>query len=717
MAERVPPSGLADVLLADRYRVGRRLGDGPAGHVYAADDVLLGRPVAVKVLDGLDDEVAVGRALRAARAVARARHRALLAVVDVDHGRPSFLALERVEGRSLEDVLGEGPVARARAAAWAADLLGALAALHDVGAVHRDVRADNVLVASDRALLTSAGLAEAARDPALGLRVGPEPDAGPRAAPSPEQTRGEPADARSDVAAAGVLLARLLPDAAEPALAAVLARATSADPADRQPDAAALRADVLEALPPLSPSDETDETLRLARPPRTPRPARPPRATPPGRTEARPPAPAPPAPPAPPVPPGPGAAAPPAPRPAPPGPGAGGRGRSAAAGPVARGRAGNAPSAPPPGGGTAPAAPAPGAVAPPAAAAPRGGGKVTSAAAGPGAAGPVARGGRPAAPQPPAAPGTGGAQQGPVPAERLIDTTTPHPVDAPHRPAAGRPEARGGPPRPDVTRIVPAAIAPPTPARLQGTAEVRGRGRAAPATGRPVEGEWTRADGAAQAPPAGPVAARGRSRADQVAAVVLIISVIAAVALLIALPLLQGRGRGADIAPGAATSAVPEEDASAGPADIAALQEQADREAVGTESADLVRRAALLEDLRGAERDVELVSIYGSALARRDSGGADVEVAGRLVELLRPQLSLSALLAAVDADPEAAGPGGRLFAGRLRVLLGYEGEQLREEAASLWLTAQASGASGDLDPAFSQTAMDVLESIAGEPPA
>jgi len=267
-----------------------------------------------------------------------------------------------------------------------------------------------------------------------------------------------------------------------------------------------------------------------------------------------------------------------------------------------------------------------------------------------------------------------------------------------------------------VTRIVPAAIAPPTPARLQGTAETRGRGRAAPATGRPVEGEWTRADGAAQAPPARPVAARGRSRADQVAAIVLIVSVVAAVALLIALPLLQGRSRGADIRPGDATSGVPDE-AAAGAADIAALQEQADREAVGTESADLVRRAALLEDLSGAERDVELVSIYGSALARRDSGGADVDVAGRLVELLRPQLSLSALLAAVDADPEAAGPGGRLFAGRLRVLLGYEGEQLREEAASLWLTAQASGASGDLDPAFSQTAMDVLESIAGEPQA
>ncbi len=112
MAEGAPPEGLADVLLADRYRVGRRLGDGPAGHVYAADDVLLGRPVAVKVLDGLDDEVAAGRALRAARAVARVRHDALVAVVDVDHGRPSFLALERVEGGSLEDVLADGPVAR-----------------------------------------------------------------------------------------------------------------------------------------------------------------------------------------------------------------------------------------------------------------------------------------------------------------------------------------------------------------------------------------------------------------------------------------------------------------------------------------------------------------------------------------------------------------------------------------------------------------------------
>lgn len=259
---------VADVLLSGRYRLGDALGSGSAGHVYRAFDVLLQRDVAVKVLDRLRDDVGIARAVRAARAAARARHERLVEVLDVDRGRPSFVTFGLVSGRPLSEVLAEGQLPCSQALAVADDLLGALAALHQVGAVHRDVSLDNVWLGDDgRAWLTSAGLSEAARDVGLGLRVGADPMCRPSAAPSPEQVLGLPADARSDVAAAsGVVHALLAPEPWD-RVSQVLDRAANDDPDRRYRDASELRAPLWEAI---APAPSAPPPARPAPPPARP---------------------------------------------------------------------------------------------------------------------------------------------------------------------------------------------------------------------------------------------------------------------------------------------------------------------------------------------------------------------------------------------------------------------------------------------------------------
>ncbi|WP_086826496.1 serine/threonine-protein kinase [Streptomyces sp. NRRL B-24572] len=154
--------------LAGRYRIVRQLGRGGMGVVWRAVDEVLGREVAVKELRTYTDAAAPEladlrlRMTREARAAARVRHPGVVAVHDVtEHeGRP-VIVMELVEGPSLADVLGErGTVDPAEAARIGAHVLEALAAAHDVGVLHRDVKPGNILLdASGRIVLTDFGIA------------------------------------------------------------------------------------------------------------------------------------------------------------------------------------------------------------------------------------------------------------------------------------------------------------------------------------------------------------------------------------------------------------------------------------------------------------------------------------------------------------------------------------------------------------------------------
>ncbi|MFF8606672.1 protein kinase [Streptomyces sp. NPDC015346] len=154
--------------LAGRYRVVRQLGRGGMGVVWRAVDEVLGREVAVKELRTYNDSSGPEladlrlRMQREARAAARVRHPGVIAVHDVtDHqGRP-VIVMELVDGPSLDDVLRDRGVLDPREAARVgAAVLEALAAAHDVGVLHRDVKPGNVLLdKGGRVVLTDFGIA------------------------------------------------------------------------------------------------------------------------------------------------------------------------------------------------------------------------------------------------------------------------------------------------------------------------------------------------------------------------------------------------------------------------------------------------------------------------------------------------------------------------------------------------------------------------------
>ncbi|MDI3418234.1 serine/threonine-protein kinase [Streptomyces luteolus] len=155
-------------LLAGRYRVQEQLGRGGMGIVWRAVDEVLGRPVAVKELRTFTDAAATElaalrtRMQREARAAARVRHTGVIAVHDVAEvdGRP-LIVMELVDGPSLDDVLRErGTLPPREAAAIGAKVMEALAAAHQAGVLHRDVKPGNVLLErGGRVVLTDFGIA------------------------------------------------------------------------------------------------------------------------------------------------------------------------------------------------------------------------------------------------------------------------------------------------------------------------------------------------------------------------------------------------------------------------------------------------------------------------------------------------------------------------------------------------------------------------------
>jgi serine/threonine protein kinase len=166
-------------VVAGRYALVDVLGRGGMGTVWLADDQVLQRQVALKEITFsihvTDEERAVlrERTMREARAAARLDHPCVTRLYDVvEEGGKPWLVMELVDARSLQDIVEErGPLEPAAVARIGLDVLDALAAAHDAGIVHRDVKPANVLVQDDgRGCLTDFGIATTTGDSSLTTR-------------------------------------------------------------------------------------------------------------------------------------------------------------------------------------------------------------------------------------------------------------------------------------------------------------------------------------------------------------------------------------------------------------------------------------------------------------------------------------------------------------------------------------------------------------------
>ncbi len=200
-------------LLDGRYRVGSRVARGGMATVYEATDLRLDRVCALKIMHtGLgDDDDFAGRFVREARSAARLSHPNVVAVFDQgDDNGTLFLAMEYIPGHTLRDLIRkEAPMSPAKALSLIEPVLSALAAAHQAGMIHRDVKPENVLLADDgRVKVADFGLARAVsaetQHTTGGILIGTVSYL------SPELVVDGRADARSDVYAAGVLIYEML---------------------------------------------------------------------------------------------------------------------------------------------------------------------------------------------------------------------------------------------------------------------------------------------------------------------------------------------------------------------------------------------------------------------------------------------------------------------------------------------------------------------------
>jgi formylglycine-generating enzyme required for sulfatase activity/dienelactone hydrolase len=244
--------------LAGRYTIGRELGAGGMAVVYLAHDVKHDRQVAFKVLRAdIAQSVGAERFLREIAIAAQLQHPNILTLIDSGEVHPErsegppllYYVMPYVEGESLRDRLArDGALPVSEAARLLRDVVDALAYAHRHGVVHRDMKPDNVMIASRHALVVDFGVAKAMSEASGGRNLtSVGVSLGTPAYMAPEQAAADPVvDARADIYAVGVLAYEMLAGAPPftGSTQAVLAAQITAVP----PPIASVRPDVPPAL-------------------------------------------------------------------------------------------------------------------------------------------------------------------------------------------------------------------------------------------------------------------------------------------------------------------------------------------------------------------------------------------------------------------------------------------------------------------------------------
>ena len=188
-----------DTLLQERYRIEGLIGEGGMSYVYKAQDIKLGRIVALKVLkdEFAGDAEFVNKFQNEAKAAAKLNHLNIVSTFDtVDEGDLHFIVMELVEGITLKNFIQrKGKIAEREAIGIALQLIDGIDLAHKMGIVHRDIKPQNIIVSTEGVVkIADFGIARAASQETVNTAV-----MGSVHYISPEQARLGISDARSDI--------------------------------------------------------------------------------------------------------------------------------------------------------------------------------------------------------------------------------------------------------------------------------------------------------------------------------------------------------------------------------------------------------------------------------------------------------------------------------------------------------------------------------------
>src|SRR5260370_15018930 len=218
-----PASDLVGQVIADRYHVTKKLGEGGMGQVYLAEHVKMVRRSAMKVMNAsmVHDPDAVARFNREASNASRITHPNVCAIYDFGETPDGliYLAMEFIEGEPLTDLLereAEGALPVPRAVTIFLQVAEALQAAHDLGIVHRDLKPDNIMLTrrkdgADVVKVVDFGIAKAVEGDQAGQKVTKTGlVVGTPEFMSPEQLSGDTLDGRSDLYSLALVFYRML---------------------------------------------------------------------------------------------------------------------------------------------------------------------------------------------------------------------------------------------------------------------------------------------------------------------------------------------------------------------------------------------------------------------------------------------------------------------------------------------------------------------------